>query len=626
MALPTLARHTGLPSDGRRADASEAGYPPRPTRRPGVWSIVLAGLLLEALLVLSFVPAPLIPLTADSGIDELLPWLEVLGRPLHEKMALLEPWIGLGRLAIALQLACFLALFLPYAAVLRLVRSCSDAAIGRAVLGFGALFMLTGLCSRRLFSTDLFSYILNGRIMVVHGGNPYLDVPARFPEDPYVPLVDWREVPNHYGPLWTYVSAAVSWLGGEQLGLTLLLFRLVPAVAAIGATVLIWHLLRRWRPEQAALGAALWAWNPLVILESAGSGHNDAVLGLLLILAVAGQVHRHQVVGMLAIAAAVLVKYSAAVLAPLYLVVLLRRARSGPDRRRVLLGGAVARALGVLSFLPFWTGDGTLPASVYVSSPARYYNSPTELVFAQARRWLGEGGRPVVERVEFRPWWAVARVSTDLFLERGRFPIGRIEEQRVVLATDRQIGQWQRVYDPLERTAGYVALSALRSTSRPADLAADPEVAAYERAPAGSSAAANQVNLVIRGAGWLVVLATLVALMRSAATADQLVRGWLILLTLVYWLVATWFFPWYLIWGLAVAALRPRGPLVWSLVAWSAAVLLYYGLAPLERDEALEWLYRWRVVPMFLPPLLVLGWYALRRQAGGRPAAPLPAG
>ena len=614
MALSTLARAARLPHD---LDAGEAVDPPDPAKRPSIWPIVLAGLVLEALLIASFVPAPLIPQTADSGMDELLPWLEILGRPLHERLALLAPRIGLQHLAIALQLACFMGLFLPYAGVLRLVRSRSDAAIGRAILGFGVLFMLTGLCSRRLFSTDLFSYVLNGRIMVVYGGNPYLDVPARFPEDPYVPLVDWREVPNHYGPLWTFASAALSWLGGEQLGLTLFLFRLVPAVAAIVAAILIWRLLRRWRPEQAALGTALWAWNPLVILESAGSGHNDAVLALLLILAVVGLVHRRPVLGILAIAAGVLVKYSAAVLAPLYAVVLLRRARTRADRRRVVLGGAVAGVLAALSFLPFWTGDGTLPASVYVSSPARYYNSPTEMLFAQIRRWLGEGGRLVVERVEFRPWWGVARVSTDLYLERGRIPIGRIEEHRVVLATDRQVGEWQRVYDPLSRTAGYVALSALRSTTRPADLAADPEVAAYERAPAGS-AVANQVNLAIRGVGWLVVLGTLLGLMYAAATADQLVRGWLILLTLVYWLVATWFFPWYLIWGLAVAALRPRGPLVWSLVVWSAAVLLYYGLAPLERDEALEWLYQWRVVPMFLPPLLVLAWWQLRRVGSRR--------
>jgi hypothetical protein len=113
----------------------------------------------------------------------------------------------------------------------------------------------------------------------------------------------------------------------------------------------------------------------------------------------------------------------------------------------------------------------------------------------------------------------------------------------------------------------------------------------------------------------------------------------LILLMLVYWLVATWFFPWYLIWGLAVAALRPRGPLVWSLVVWSATVLVYYGLAPLEWDPSRRWLYDWRVVPMFFPPLLVLGWLWLKqrgplwpkggfqtRLAGGRTAGPLRAG
>ena len=122
-------------------------------------------------------------------------------------------------------------------------------------------------------------------------------------------------------------------------------------------------------------------------------------------------------------------------------------------------------------------------------------------------------------------------------------------------------------------------------------------------------------------------LATL-ALVRSETTPGGLLGGWLLLLTLVYWFVATWFHPWYLLWGLAVAALRPRGPLVWALVVWSASVLLYYGLAPLEPDPTLGWLYDWRVVPMFLPPLMVLGSHLLlgrRRRPFASPARLEPA-
>ncbi len=642
MALTPVAPDARLSSDPRHREPDASGdapsEPPRATGRLPLWPIVLAGLAFELLLVASFVPAPLVPLTVDSGIDELVPWLQVLGQPLHERMALLDRWISLQSLAIVLQVACFLALFGPYASTLRLVRQRADRTVGHVVLAFSGLFLLTGLASRRLFSSDLFSYILNGRILVVHHANPYVDVPARFPQDPYVSLVDWPEVPNHYGPLWTFVSAAVSSLGGEDVSLTLLLFRLVPALATLGTAALIWRLLRRWRPEQAALGTALWAWNPLIILESAGSGHNDSILALLLTVAVWALVYRRQILGVLAIAAAVLVKYSAVVLAPLYLIVLLRRARTCDDRRGVVLGGLLAGTLAVLSFLPFWTGDGRLPASVYVSSAARYYNSPTELLFIQARRWLGEEGRLKPERVEFRPWWASTREPAELFLERGRFPIGWIEADRPLLATNRLDGQWQRVYDPIGRIDGFVAQATLRAAPRPANLANDPEIAAEERAPTGS-AVANGINTAIRLAGWLAVLATLLVLMWSAATPDRLVRGWLILLTLVYWLVATWFFPWYLIWGLAVAALRPRGPLVWSLVVWSATVLVYYGLAPLEWDPARRWLYDWRVIPMFLPPLLVLGWLWLKqrgrprltngfqpRLAGGRTAGPLRAG
>ncbi|MBA2449508.1 MAG: hypothetical protein H0V51_15930, partial [Chloroflexi bacterium] len=182
--------------------------------------IILAGLALELILILSFVPAPLVPLTADSGMDELVPWLEVLGQPIHERLASLRPGISLTRLAVILQMVCFLGLFLPYAGALRALRTDGDLRVGRAVLLFGALFQLTALASRRLFSNDLFSYIFNGRIMTVYGANPYLAVPARYPQDPLLPLVDWREVPNFYGPLWTLIGAELTRLGGDELGLT----------------------------------------------------------------------------------------------------------------------------------------------------------------------------------------------------------------------------------------------------------------------------------------------------------------------------------------------------------------------------------------------------------------------
>ena len=622
MAFPRLDVRTRRSADGlaepEKLGIADNGRTPPTTTNRRLTPIIAAGLLFELLLILSFVPAPLVPLTVDSGMDEVLPWLQVLGYPIHAQLARLTRWIDFTALAIWLQMACFLALYAPYAAALRSARHRGDIEAGRALLCFGVLFELTALCSRRLFSTDLFSYVLNGRIIAVHGANPYLDVPAQFPEDPYLPLVDWREVPSFYGPLWTLISAGLSWLGGEQLGVTLLLFRLVPAAAAICASFLIWRLLRRSRPHEAALGVALWSWNPLVILESAGSGHNDALLAFLLVVAVAGVVYRRAILGLTALVAAALVKYSALVLGPLYFLLLLRRATDRRERRSVLLGLVAGALLTAICFVPFWS-TGTLSATTLVSSPARYANSPAEVLYSLSRGWFGEDYRLVVARLEFRPWWAAPRTSTELLLHRGEIPIARIEENQAVLAINRSDGTWQRIYDPVTRETGYVPLSVLRSSRRPAAAVDDPEIAEYERAPTAAGIS-NGVNLAIRGFGWAVFLVVLLALMRSVRRPEDLLSGWLLLLTLVYWLVATWFFPWYLIWGLAIAALRPRGALVWALVVWSAAVLLYYGIVPLEGNPAAGWVYRWRVIPMFLPPLLVLTWYFLvRRRRAWRP-------
>jgi hypothetical protein len=56
-------------------------------------------------------------------------------------------------------------------------------------------------------SHDLWSYVEYGRMLAVHGVSPYLHTPSQFPHDPFFRLVDWRQTPSVYGPVFNEFAA-----------------------------------------------------------------------------------------------------------------------------------------------------------------------------------------------------------------------------------------------------------------------------------------------------------------------------------------------------------------------------------------------------------------------------------
>jgi len=237
-----------------------------------------------------------------------------------------------------------------------------------------ALFAACLTLSQPLGSRDLFHYIMEGRILGVHGANPYLFPPSAFPNDPFFPYANWVDYTSPYGPLWVGLSAGLALLGGQSLFWTVLAFKLAALAGWAACGAMIWSILARLgRPPLA--GTALWLWNPLVLFEFPGAGHNDVLmlagglLGLRLLLA------ERPRAAMVAFIAAALVKYVALVLVPLALWGQLRplpgwRERAREAARLLLLPGLLF--VGALAL--FWVGAATLgplrEANHYYASPA----------------------------------------------------------------------------------------------------------------------------------------------------------------------------------------------------------------------------------------------------------------
>lgn len=265
---------------------------------------------------------------------------DLRGRPALLLPALLVAWAAMG---------------LAWRAV-RIERS-----LLRVALVAALLFRLAASLGAPALSDDLYRYLWDGR-MQLHGIQPYALAPADprlapLRDDAVGRAVNHPEVPSIYPPLaqWSFLALAALGAGpvGVKLGMGLADFGVVLALAAL--------LRRRGLPDERVL---LYAWNPLAVLETGGSGHLEP-LGIGLLLLAALWLHeRRQSVSAAAFAASVHVK-----LLPLVLLPALARRLRG--RAWLVLGAAL-----VLPVVPFALTGPAVGGGLFVYAERWEHNAP----------------------------------------------------------------------------------------------------------------------------------------------------------------------------------------------------------------------------------------------------------
>jgi hypothetical protein len=192
--------------------------------------------------------------------------------------------------------------------------------------------------------SDMVRYIWDGRVQRL-GLNPYLVVPAN-PALAYTHTDETRQMPSRR---WK-----TSYPPGAQL-----FFRAVTAVhdstlamklALVACDLLTIVIIRRWlrvtgRSEWLTLA---YAWNPLVILEVAHSGHIDALGAMWIAVAALALTTRWTMIASVAAVVAIATKLLPIVLVPLFW------------RRVRFRDAAVATGVGLLMAWPFLTWPKTM--------------------------------------------------------------------------------------------------------------------------------------------------------------------------------------------------------------------------------------------------------------------------
>lgn len=242
------------------------------------------------------------------------------------------------------------------------------------VLALGALLCLSLLPMYPSGAGDLFHYVAQADVLLRYGANPYHSPIQAFPDHPLMPYIDYPRETMYYGPVWLGVAVLLRCLSGENLLVTLLLFKAATAASLLATAWLVYIYLDGVRPQMAVRGALLVAWNPLLLFELAGNGHNGIVMTMLVVVAFCLHQRGFRRLAITALLLATLVKYIAAALLPLFLMAMLRRA--GDPRRWLAAAatyvvGASVVALPLLMVLGNEGTQGLLDKSgrMFTSSP-----------------------------------------------------------------------------------------------------------------------------------------------------------------------------------------------------------------------------------------------------------------
>ncbi len=136
------------------------------------------------------------------------------------------------------------------------------------------------------FSHDIYNYMFDARIVTSYSSNPYIHKALDFPNDPWVRFMHWTHRVYPYGPIWLFITLPFSYLGFGKFVLTLLNFKLMFAIFYIGNIIFIDKILNKIDPKRKLLGIVFFALNPVILLESLVSPHNETMMLLFLLFAI----------------------------------------------------------------------------------------------------------------------------------------------------------------------------------------------------------------------------------------------------------------------------------------------------------------------------------------------------
>jgi len=174
--------------------------------------------------------------------------------------------------------------------------------------------------SYNAFSYDLFNYMFDAKIITYYNQNPYVHKALDFPGDPMLSFMHWTHRLYPYGPTWLGLTVPLS-IGIKFFLPTFFLFKILMSLSFLGTVFFIGKILQKLSSKDELFGVAFFALNPLVIVESLVSAHNDIVMMFFAIWALYLLMSKKYVRSIILFILSIGVKFATAFLVPVFLLI-----------------------------------------------------------------------------------------------------------------------------------------------------------------------------------------------------------------------------------------------------------------------------------------------------------------
>ncbi|QQG40356.1 MAG: hypothetical protein HYV37_02180 [Candidatus Levyibacteriota bacterium] len=123
-----------------------------------------------------------------------------------------------------------------------------------------------------MLSYDIFNYLTTSKVAFYYHENPYVVMPIEFVNEPFLSFTRAANKIALYGPVWIFLTGIPYYLSFGNFIFLLFGFKLFITLFFVLTIILIWKMTKN------LFQVALFALNPLVLIETLMSGHNDIVM------------------------------------------------------------------------------------------------------------------------------------------------------------------------------------------------------------------------------------------------------------------------------------------------------------------------------------------------------------
>lgn len=190
------------------------------------------------------------------------------------------------------------------------------------------IFILLGITVTILFfsypamlSYDIFNYVTTSKVLFFFKENPYVVMPIEFLGDP---LLEFTHAANKialYGPVWLVLTGIPFFLGFGNFIINLFALKFLIGIFYLTSVFIVWKISKN------IMSIIFFAFNPLIVVETLVSGHNDIAMISLTLFSLYLFTKKKMILAVLFFVLSIFIKYATILLTPVLLFIIWRLIR-----------------------------------------------------------------------------------------------------------------------------------------------------------------------------------------------------------------------------------------------------------------------------------------------------------